>query len=253
MGGPFPEEWSGASLQNKAGEIDAVSSVPFHIKICGVKSAEDIRAVANAGGEAVGLNCYAASKRYVTREVGKELSRSAHLSGVLPIALFVNEPADRIFEIIESWQLTHIQLHGDETVDLVSDLQRSGVHVVRAVRLPTGRLEIDDIEQRVSPWEQLGCSILLDADVGSAFGGAGAKLDWRSINTWRESREEAGTKVDFILAGGLDARLLSEAVCACQPAAVDVASGVEIVKGVKDAGLIEQFCMAAKEALRMND
>lgn len=206
---------------------------------------DDVVAVADAGGDAVGLNCFPQSRRYVEAQNGKVLAEKARTVSVLPICLFVNAQFDVIRSISEDWGVRDIQLHGDESIADAEKLINSGYHVLRAIRLPLGKLLPEEIEERVAGWERIGCSILLDADVGNKFGGEGKRLDWSSIALWRVWRQEQGRNASIVLAGGLTIEGVIEAIGKCSPAAVDVASGVEIEKGKKDTELVTMFCEAA--------
>ena len=225
-------------------------AIPFRLKICGVRTEADIRHVAEAGGDAVGLNCFERSVRFVDLSTGKKLAKAAAGFGVHSVALFVNATQDTILHIVSNWTIAHVQLHGDETPEFAGALMDHGLSVLRGVRLPVGELAADEIDRRVSPWESIGCSILLDADAGTAFGGVGQKLDWESIAIWAEWRERQGLpRPAFLLAGGLRCESVEQAIRRSGAAGVDVASGVEIERGVKDAKLIKDFCQAAKRAL----
>ena len=224
---------------------------PFRLKICGVRTEGDIRAVASAGGDAVGLNFYPKSVRCVEPVVAGELNSLARQLGVLGIGLFVNERLDQVLEVAELAELTTVQLHGDEAVELAVRLRDHGLGVLRGVRLPTGPIEPEQIETLVQPWEEAGCWILLDADAGGAFGGAGQRLDWASVSRWRRWRSEAtGVEPMFALAGGLTIASVAQAIECSGASAVDVASGVEQERGVKDERLIREFCTAGGKYLR---
>lgn len=230
---------------------------PFRLKICGVLTDADILAVASAGGDAVGLNSYPKSVRYVQPVVARRLNLLARQLGVLGIGLFVNETVDHVLEVAELAELTTVQLHGDESVEMAAQLRRLGLGVLRAVRLPTGPIEPQQIEALVSPWEAAGCSILLDANVGGSFGGAGQRLDWASVSAWGRWRAEAkgpeaeGQAPVFALAGGLNVDSVAQAIQCSGAWAVDVASGVERARGVKDKRLIQEFCAAGGHILGM--
>jgi phosphoribosylanthranilate isomerase len=227
-----------------------VVAIPFRLKICGVRTETDIRNVAEAGGDAVGLNCFERSARFVDQSTGKELADAATRFGVQPVALFVNASQDAILHTASQWMIAHVQLHGDETPEFAVGLMDRGLGVLRGVRLPVGKLEADEIDRRVAPWEAIGCSILLDADPGASFGGVGQKLDWDSIAIWVGWRERHYLpRPVFLLAGGLRCENVEEAIGRSGASGVDVASGVEIERGVKDSGLISAFCESAKRTL----
>lgn len=219
---------------------------PFRIKICGVRRMEEIRATAAAGGDAVGLNFFPPSVRYVDPAVAATLAAQATRLGLCPVGVFVSEPLARVMQIAGDAGIDTVQLHGDETLEDARQLLRSGFAVIRAVRLPGGPCSPQQIDAAVAPWVEAGCSALLDADAGEAFGGKGLRLDWPSLRQWRGEHPSAA---DFILAGGLDVDAVIEAVTASGAWGVDVASGVESPRGVKSVDHIRQFAERARAAL----
>lgn len=223
-------------------------SPPFRIKICGVRRVEDVSATAAAGGDAIGLNFYPPSARYVDPAVAGTLAAQATRMGLSTVGVFVGESAEQVIETAEGAGIDTVQLHGDETVDDARRLIASGLAVIRAVRLPAGPCSPQQIEAEVAPWTEVGCSVLLDADAGAAFGGQGKRLDWPSLRRWRD---EHTPPAEFILAGGLDPDAVAEAVAASGAWGVDVASGVESPRGVKSVERIRQFAERAREALAL--
>jgi phosphoribosylanthranilate isomerase len=223
-----------------------MKNFPFRIKICGVRTDGDLRAVSIAGGDCVGLNCYRPSPRYVDADRGRQLCELARELNLCVMALFVEDDLSAILRTIDDWQIANVQLHGDQQTATALDLIDRNVDVLRAVRLPPGEIEASAIERQVRPWEAVGCSILFDADVGSAFGGAGTRIDWESISAWSRWRTQRDSVVPvYALAGGLTPQIVAAAIAASGATAVDVASGVESVRGVKDHGLVAEFCRFA--------
>ncbi len=223
--------------------------LPFTIKICGVRTDGDLAAVQAAGGDAVGLNFHPPSTRYLTPEEAAGLTARAIAGGVLPIGLFVNQTRRQITATAEQVGIRWLQLHGDETPELAAELLSAGFCVLRAVRLPPGPLGPlgrADLDPLLGPWLDLGCHVLLDAEVGSHFGGQGQKLDWRSLGAWVAS---SGLPSGAIaLAGGLTPENVAEAIGLSRLRTVDVASGVEISRGKKSLERIHLFCQAARGA-----
>lgn len=216
-------------------------SFPFFIKICGVRTVADIEAVQAAGGDAVGINFFADSIRYVDANLASRLAAAATARGVLPIGLFVNEETTRVVERAAEVGLQWVQLHGDEPPAAAEQLAAAGLRVLRAVRLTPGPLETPVIEQQVQPWRAAGCAILLDGAPGTGYGGQGIALDWPAIRRWSETAA-AGP---FALAGGLQPENVARAIAASGAAAVDVASGVEAPRGRKSPDRIRTFCRNA--------
>ena len=212
--------------------------LPFTIKICGVKTVEDVEAVAAAGGDAIGLNFFPPSVRFLEIAAAGRLASLAKQNGILPIALFVNESRDAICRLVGEIDVQWIQLHGDEPPELATQLIADGYQILRAVRLPTGSLTEAEIEARLVPWRELGCTLLLDADAGKNFGGQGKALDWQGLRL--------GCTLPFVLAGGLTPENVGQAIVGSGAQAVDVASGVEAPRGCKSAEKIQRFCQQAR-------
>lgn len=217
----------------------------FHIKICGVRCRQDVDAVAAAGADAIGLNFFPPSIRYVepTSPSTIELSRLAHDQGLMRVGVFVNRSLEGIIEVADQVGLDAVQLHGDETVDFAHRLiDRLSVPVVRAIKLPTGALETQQIEEASRCWIEIGCHPLLDAQAGAQHGGSGKTLDWNAVGRWmREYRVES-----FTLAGGLSPENVAEAMEQSGASSVDTASGVEQPRGEKRPELIRAFVKACR-------
>lgn len=222
----------------------------FQIKICGIRGESDVCAVAAAGADAVGLNFHPPSIRFVDTATATRLADLAHSLNLLSVGVFVSLPVTDMAGMAERLGLGAIQLHGDQTVEDADWLNRRGFQVIRAIRLPTGKLEPSDIVQHVAPWLGLGCPLLLDAAVGGQGGGQGARLDWEAIGVWAasSSRTDSASPVTWGLAGGLDPRVVGEAIGLTGATAVDVASGVEQPRGIKSRSEIFAFVAAARKA-----
>lgn len=211
------------------------------IKICGITREEDLRAAVDAGADALGFVFYPKSPRYVTP------ARAAGLCAALPpfvsaVALFVNPTLDEVEQVARAMPLALIQFHGDESPQqcaaIAAGLQRP---FVRAYRVkpdtpPAALLECELAYRAASPWFS---GLLLDAYV-DAYGGAGKVFDWSLIP------KELAPRV--VLSGGLSVHNATEAVARVRPFAVDVSSGVEEAKGIKDARRIAAFVAAVRAA-----
>lgn len=211
------------------------------IKICGITREQDLRAAVDAGADALGFVFYPQSPRYVTPE------RAAELCAALPpfvgvVALFVNPTMDEVRAVAERIPLALIQFHGDESPEhcaaIAAALQRP---FVRAYRVkpdtpPAALLECELAYRAASPWFS---GLLLDAYV-DAYGGAGKVFDWSLIP------KELAPRV--VLSGGLSVHNVLDATVRVRPFAVDVSSGVEEAKGIKDARKIAAFVAAVRAA-----
>lgn len=226
-----------------------MAAPPFVIKICGVRRCSDVDAVAAAGGDAVGLNFYPQSIRYLPPEQRATLCEHIQKVGLTAVGVFVNNTVSEILSAVQSLRLSAVQLHGDESIDVAHELLQGGVAVIRAIRLPRGPLASGQIETAANAWINVGCSVLFDADAGSAYGGEGLQLDWRGLGCWQQASQPS---LSFALAGGLSPERVGEAICQSRATAVDVASGVESPRGTKNRQLIEEFVTDARRGLRLN-
>ena len=200
-------------------------------KICGITRPEDALSAISCGADAIGLVFYAASPRAVTVE------QAASIIAMVPpfvsvVALFVNETASRINQVLSSLSIDVLQFHGDESADFCRQFNRPYIKAVRV----QGDLDIGDVCRA----HTMAKGILLDAWQEGVPGGTGKTFDWRLA--------ALELPLPVVLAGGLNAGNVSEAIAALQPAAVDVSGGVELRPGVKDCVKIKQFISAVKTA-----
>lgn len=202
-------------------------------KICGITNLEDALAAADLGADMLGFNFYEGSKRYVEPAVAAKIING--LDGRIdPVGVFVNADIDTIKRTVEAAGLAAVQLHGDETPELVHEVARTcGVPVIKALRVSPGFLV------EVIP-EFSADSILLDVFSPAAFGGTGERFDWRVAVAAKKHTDR------LFLAGGLTSENVAEAVELVRPYAVDVASGVEFAPGRKDAAKMEAFIRNAR-------
>ncbi|TWO81210.1 phosphoribosylanthranilate isomerase [Denitratisoma oestradiolicum] len=200
------------------------------IKICGLTRAEDMDAALAAGADAVGLVFYSPSPRAVTSDLARSLVQRIP-PFVTRVGLFVNETPLRINAILDEVELDLLQFHGDETD---AYCRQFGRPFIKAARV---RPELDLVEfARSFPAAR---ALLLDAYV-EGYGGGGKTFDWTLI--------PPGLPLPLILSGGLQPENVADAVRGLRPWAVDVSSGVESAKGIKDAARIAAFVAAVKDA-----
>ncbi len=205
------------------------------IKICGFTREADVDAACAAGADAIGLNLYPKSARAITPARARELAARMP-PFVTPVLLFVNATPAEVAAGIEAVPHAVLQFHGDETP---ADCEAASRPYLRAVRMgaPGSGHEVDllDCATRYASAQAL----LLDAFV-EGFGGGGKVFDWSLI--------PRSVPAPVVLSGGLSPANVTDGVLSVRPWAVDVSSGVEQAKGIKDAGLMRRFCQAVRDA-----
>ncbi len=219
-----------------------MNDVLFHVKICGVTTADDARMIADSGADAVGLNFYRESSRFV-EDVAAEKIVAALPSAVRRIGVFVNEPPADVRRRVERLALDAVQLHGDEPPEILDELQ--GLSIIRAFRLGDS---LEPIEQFVHMAEQRSrqlAMVLVDSRRQGQYGGTGETADWNLV----AKHGDHPRWPPLVLAGGLTAKNVAEAIRRVRPTAVDTASGVESSPGQKDRWRVRAFVQAAREAL----
>lgn len=200
-------------------------------KICGITRIEDALAAAEAGADAIGLVFYAKSPRAV--DVRQARAIIAQLPPfVTTVGLFVNASRCELNEILEVVPLDLLQFHGDETPQDCEGYHRPWI---KALRVRPG----DDLEAACRLYAGAR-GILLDTYVPGVPGGTGEAFDWSLV--------PARLSKPIILAGGLNAQNVGQAIAQVRPYAVDVSGGVEQAKGIKDAAKIEAFMRTVKQA-----
>jgi phosphoribosylanthranilate isomerase len=200
------------------------------IKICGLTREADLDAAVEAGADAVGFVFYRKSARCIGHERASVLARRLP-PFVTPVGLFVNAAADEIEQAVRLIPNLVLQFHGDETADACRHALRP---YLRAARMGPD-LDLLDFAQ-LYPDAQ---ALLLDAHV-EGYGGGGKVFDWSLI--------PRNVPRPVVLSGGLHAGNVIEGILQVRPWAVDVSSGVEAAKGIKDAAAIRRFCDAVREA-----
>ncbi len=205
-------------------------NVRTRIKICGLTRASDVDAAVQAGADAIGFVFYPKSARCVGYAHAAELAQRLP-PFVTPVGLFVNADAAEIDAATKAIPNLLLQFHGDETPARCAQPQRC---YIKAARMAPG-FDLLDFALRFSDAQ----AILLDAHV-DAYGGSGRVFDWSLI--------PADVPRPVVLSGGLHAGNVIQGVQQLRPWAVDVSSGVESAKGIKDAAAIRRFCDAVREA-----
>jgi phosphoribosylanthranilate isomerase len=199
------------------------------VKICGITRLQDLHAACDAGADALGFVFYTKSPRSVSVEAAAALVRELP-PFVQSVGLFVNAAPSFIKQVLNAVPLDLLQFHGDETP---ADCARHGRPYIKAVRVNRDT----DLLKCAADFEPAR-GLLLDAFVPGVPGGTGERFDWSLI--------PANLPKPIVLSGGLTPDNIGEAVRHVRPWAVDVSSGVEATKGVKDVHKIVQFIAKAK-------
>lgn len=205
------------------------------IKMCGITRQQDMQAALAAGADAVGLVFYPPSPRYVQRDI------AAQLAAVVPpfvtiVGLFVNADPAAVREVLAALPVHLLQFHGDEDEAYCRQFDRPYVKAARV------QAEMD-LPRFIAAFPSAQ-AILLDAFV-DGYGGGGKVFDWALIPD--------NPAKPIILSGGLDAQNVGDAIRRARPAAVDVSSGIESAKGIKDAEKMRSFVAAVRCADRDNE
>ena len=210
-----------------------MTSSRTRIKICGLTREADVDDAVAAGADAIGMVFYAASARCVGLERAVELTRRLP-PFVVPVGLFVNASADAVRRTIAAIPHLLLQFHGDETP---AECRHGGRPFIRAARVEPG-LDLLNFAAQFSDAQAL----LLDTHA-AGYGGSGRVFDWSLI--------PAGLACPVVLSGGLSAANVGEGILQVRPWAVDVSTGVESSKGIKDPAAMRRFCNAVREADRI--
>ena len=204
------------------------------IKICGLSRDVDVDAAVESGADAVGFVFHPGSPRVVDVDAAARLARLLP-PFVTPVALFVNAQPTQVSAVIAAIPAVVLQFHGDETPSACAAFARP---FVKAARM-SPEVDLLDFARRYGEAQGL----LLDAHV-DGFGGAGKVFDWSLV----PARFSTDIGPRLVLSGGLHAANVAAGISQLRPWAVDVSSGVESSRGVKDAGEIRRFCDAVREA-----
>ena len=200
----------------------------MRIKICGITRPGDAEQALALGADTIGCVFHAESARHVTAEIAQEIQIAVGNAGTL-VGLFVDPTVDQVQAVLDRIDLDVLQFHGQESPAFCEQFQRP---YLKAVAMSAG---ID--LSAVSEAYESARGFLLDSAHEGQFGGTGQRFDWDWIDAGLENR--------LMLAGGLSADNVGEAIRQVRPAAVDVSSGVERDKGIKDSDRMRAFIEAA--------
>ena len=211
------------------------------IKLCGLTRSEDVRQAVALGADAIGLVFYAPSPRSVSPETAARLTEALPPM-VSTVGLFVNADLGDVREVLRRAPLSLLQFHGDETPAQCREIAEAVCRpFMRSLRIrpdttAANLLESDAAYRTASP---LFSGLLLDT-WSDAYGGTGKVFDWSLIPV--EIAHQA------VLSGGLNVQNVTDAVRQVRPYAVDVSSGIESAKGIKDTALMRAFVSAVRAA-----
>lgn len=200
------------------------------VKICGITNHEDAHVAVDAGADALGFIFYPGSPRYVTPESVREITRTLP-PFVTTVGVFVNETPEHIDEVLRVSGVRVPQLHGEEPPEYLKALPGA----IKAVRVRSAA----DIEGLAAYRD--ASALLLDAWCETQYGGTGECFNWSLA-------EGAAQYGRLVVAGGLTPANVGEAVAKLHPYAVDVSSGVERDKGLKDHALVREFIRTVRQA-----
>ncbi len=206
------------------------------IKICGINTAEALEAAVDAGAEYLGFVFHPSSPRAIDAETARYLTNKTPTT-VMNIGLFVDPSPAEITKILECADLDMLQLHGNETPEQVQAIRsQCGLPVMKAIRVSSkADLEYVPAYEKVCDW------LLFDTKSDKAMGGSGESFDWNLLSGMFFLKP-------WMLAGGLNADNVTQALAALSPKAVDVSSGVEDAPGVKSPAKIKNFIETVRAA-----
>ena len=210
------------------------------IKICGLTREADVNAAVQAGADAIGFVLYPQSPRFVSPERAGELARRLP-PFVTPVLLFVNASPEFIAQGVAAVPHALLQFHGDETT---TDCAAAGRPFIRAARIPPGPASAGFDLLKYAADFAAAQAILLDAHV-EGYGGGGQSFDWNAF-PWSHPLLNASSRL--VLSGGLTPANVTDGINRVRPWAVDVSSGVEVSKGIKDADKMLAFVAAVRAA-----
>ena len=201
------------------------------IKICGLQSIEEVRLASDYGADSIGLVFHAPSPRFIDLE--KAIAVRCQIPAFVTVtALFLNESEEWVAQVVDQLKPDCLQFHGTETPQMC---QQWGLPFIKAIPMAS----VAHPDQYASEYA-MAQGFLMDSNAAGRLGGSGDTFDWSKI--------PSDFQYPLILAGGLTPLNVADAVAQVKPWAVDVSSGVEKSRGVKDISLIKQFCKEVHRA-----
>lgn len=217
------------------------------VKICGITNLEDALTAVEAGADALGFVFYEKSPRRVNPDLIREIVRKLPES-VEKVGVFVEEPPDKIRQIVKQSGLTAVQCYAEQAKaskihnEVCANIGQDALKLIIARRVPDRDdgwfLAIGDARDL-----RVTYALLIDSSSATAPGGTGNRFDWVQARPWLRGMK---TRIRTIVAGGLDPDNVSVAMNLCQPWGVDVSTGVEASKGKKDPQKVRAFIAAVR-------
>ncbi|MBK5292691.1 MAG: phosphoribosylanthranilate isomerase [Acidobacteriia bacterium] len=195
------------------------------VKICGLTNAEDTRSAVDAGASALGFNFWPGSPRYIAPAAAEALLELVP-AGVWKVGVFVNEPPDKVRQLAARLGLDVVQIHGDQAAP-------EGLRTWKAISVKQG-FHVEQLRETAVE------AFLLDAPAGPQHGGTGRTFDWSLLQA-----KPPAASCKIVLAGGLDASNVGDAIQAVRPWGVDACSRLESGPGKKDHRKVMEFVRAA--------
>ena len=207
----------------------------FEIKICGINDQISMNAAINIGVDYIGLVFYHKSPRNLSIMNAKLLAKD-RLEKSKIVALTVNPDDDFLFEIKENIKPDFIQLHGEESPIRCKNIrEKFNIPIIKGIGVENGM----NLKKIVKPYEETCDILILDAPSNELPGGNGEKFNWEILKNYKSQKK-------WMLAGGLNIKNINVAIDIAKPPAVDISSGLEIKKGVKDPELIKNFVLKCR-------
>ena len=210
--------------------------------MCGFTDASDIDNAVLVGADAIGLNFYPKSKRYIDIPTAKALALSVP-PFITTVGLFVDQPETEVQAVVESVPLAMLQFHGNESRSFCESFCRPYLKVIRVPNISESGDSSSAVTARIRDEVAAhpnAVGFLLDTAVANSAGGTGETFDWSVI--------PSDLAKPIVLAGGLTANNVDVAIQQVKPFAVDVSSGIELVPGRKDKALMTEFIASVEKA-----
>ena len=202
----------------------------FEIKVCGINDQLSMDASLNNSVNYIGLVFYNQSPRNLSITKARLLIKNRNKTSKI-VALTVNPDDAFLFEIMKYIKPDYIQLHGEETPNRCENIKKKfKTSIIKGIGIKNNM----EINYFIKPYEEICDILILDAPSEELPGGNGKKFDWKILKNFKSQKK-------WMLAGGLNIKNINEAISITKPPAIDISSGLEIKKGVKDPELIKEF------------